>query len=202
MKQIAIYGGTFDPPHNGHIHLAIRIMKMKNLDQLIFIPAAKPPHKPDQPISDFDDRYNMLVLATEKFKNISISKIEYERLPNSSFTFDTMNSLALLCPNDELSIIIGADSLAMIHTWYKCKELVKRWNFITYPRAKVDIKIEILLKYWEKDLAVKLYNSLIDSPVYDISSTEIRQMIRNGDKKLSMIDENVYNYIINNKLYS
>lgn len=201
MKQIAIYGGTFDPPHDGHIHLAIRIMKMKNLDHLIFIPAAKPSHKPDQPISDFKDRYNMLVLATEKFKNISISKIEYERLPSPSFTFDTMNSLALLCPNDELSIIIGADSLAMIHTWYKCKELVKRWNFITYPRAKADIKMEFLLKYWGKDLASKLYNSLIDSPVYDISSTEIRQMIRNGDKKLSIIDEKVYKYIINNKLY-
>ena len=128
--RIGLFGGTFDPIHIGHLSLAKSLIDKNYLDRIIFIPAAKPPHKPGRPITDFFHRYKMASLAVEGNSCFSISDIEQKRLPMLSYTFDTVKEFNRLYPQEKLFLIIGEDSLLQIHTWYKSRELIMRGSLI------------------------------------------------------------------------
>ena len=201
----AVFGGTFDPPHNGHIHLATQIIRKGKADNVMFIPALNPPHKPDLPISSFEDRFAMTEIAASAVDSCQVSKIEAERKNKPSYTFETMSNLSERYPSHKFLLLIGLDSLLAIDTWYKAAELIQKWGIITYPRNNdcPDDRhiLEELTKKWDKPVAYLLLQSILKADIYDISSTEIREKIRQELNVSDYISPEVYNYIKEKGLY-
>lgn len=200
--RIGLFGGTFDPIHIGHLNLAKSLIAENYLDQIIFIPAANPPHKPGKPITEFSHRYKMVSLAIETFPFFSISDIEEKRLPSPSYTYDTIKEFHKLYPVDKLFLIIGEDSLLQIHTWYKAKHLIKICEILSYPRPHENSSLEKLEVFWGKKEAKRLFESLVNLKLYEVSSTQIRESLKSGRKENSVLDNVVSEYIKNNKLYA
>ena len=199
--KIGLFGGTFDPVHNGHIGLAESIIEQKLLDRVIFIPAARPPHKPEMPVTPFFHRANMIKLAVEGKSYFEMSEIEEKRFPLPSYTYDTAKWFSSSYPDDSFYLIIGEDSLAQIHTWHRAKELIGVCEIITYPRVKGNITLEKLKKYWTLEMAERLFKTILPLPVYDISSTEIRESIKIKEKLNFLMPLIVYDYIEKHNLY-
>ena len=199
--KIGLFGGTFDPIHNGHIGLAESIIEQKLLDRIIFIPAAQPPHKPEMPITPFFHRANMVKLVTKGKSCFEMSEIEEKRLPLPSYTYDTAKWFFSKYPDDSFYLIIGEDSLAQIHTWYRAKELIEECKVITYPRPKENITLETLKNYWTSETAEKLFKTILPLPTYDISATEIRKSIIRKEELKFLIPPIVREYIKKHSLY-
>jgi len=200
--KIAVFGGTFDPPHNGHINLAKSVLEGYHADKVLFVPAPNPPHKLHKNISPFERRMEMLKLAAGDSELFEFSDIEQRRLPEPSFTIKTMAELSALHPNDELFWLIGSDSLRQLHLWYKSEELVHNFNLMIYPRPGDRISYDELTRNWQKKDAQKLYESALELPVFDISSTEIRERINAGEETSELITPSVAVYIAEHSLYA
>jgi len=199
--NIGFFGGTFDPPHNGHISLAEQLVNNSDIDKIIFILSASPPHKPGWPITSFKHRMNMLKLAIKDIDIFSTSDLEFKRLPKPSYMFDTMMELEVSYPKDNLFLIIGEDSLDQLHLWYKGDKIAERWSIITYPRENVGVTLENLNKNWPKPIAIKLLSSLMNLSEFPVSATEIRQKIIAKENINHLVKSDVLNYITQNNLY-
>lgn len=209
-KKIAVFGGTFDPPHNGHSLLAEKVILDKHADKIIFIPALHPPHKEGIASADFVNRLEMVKLAVKNMNRkignfFSVSSIEGERKTGLSFTFDTMMELKKRHPENNFILLVGEDSLLHIDTWYKGDELIKKWKILTYPRTciserKTDILNE-LKKKWPDNIAYLLFESILPYELCDISSTEIRCKIADHKDVSKMICNEVKKYINEKGLY-
>ncbi len=198
--NIAIFGGTFDPPHNGHIQLATNIISANYADMVLFVPAPNPPHKTDKQISPFQERYNMLKIATANNAHFAVSDIENRRSDELSYSYITMNELKKEFPKDNLKLLIGGDSLKWLYTWKNSKVLVAENEFIIYPR-KDEVIDEISIKeFFGNNNATKLISSIKKLPLQDISSTIIRDDIKN-DKICQHLNPDVKKYIYTKQLY-
>ena len=199
--RIAFFGGTFDPPHNGHLELARHILKSGMTDRILFVPAYDPAHKLDQEISSFADRYAMLELLIADEPGIMISDIEYCAALKPSYSYKILKLLEKEFPDDTLQLLIGGDSLAAFHTWYKAAELVAGYEIICCPRKGYKVDRESLLKHWTSKEIDILLKTILQMPFFDISSTLLRNNIT--DKIIRKnIKENILKYIKNKGLYS
>jgi nicotinate-nucleotide adenylyltransferase len=200
--RIAVFGGTFDPPHVGHISLAETVVSGGYADKILFVPAYCPPHKTGVPVTDFKHRLAMLELAVGQHEKFEISLIEKDEARVPSYTFDTMLSLEKKYPGDELMIMIGGDSLVQLHLWRLAGELVRRWPIITYPRAESVPLREELGKYWNEHELELILGSVVKADCVMVSSTEIRERLANGEKVDNLVAKNVNEYIFANNLYN
>ena len=198
---IAVFGGTFDPPHKGHVSLAGDVISSGAADEVVFLPAFRPPHKPDSPVSEFNARLDMLKLATAGEKKFAVSEIEGGR-PGPSFTFDTLGEFARLHPDAEIKLLIGSDSLKLLHTWHKAEELVQNWALLAYPRKGCLPSRKELRLNWGDEVAEKLLGYILPMPFYDFSSTDIRNKIAKGEDVSGLLDPDVYRYIMKNGIYN
>jgi nicotinate-nucleotide adenylyltransferase len=199
--RIAFFGGTFDPPHNGHIELAKHILKSGRTDCIMFVPAYSPPHKTEKKISSYEDRLNMLKLTLEDTPEIIISDIEQRAELEPSYTVKILSMLQQEYPDDKLQLLIGEDSLAQLHTWHKANELVAEWEIITYPRKGEKADKQELLKHWNSKETDILLKTKLQMPFFEISSTDVRIKIRNGENPENMINKRVFKYITDHGLY-
>lgn len=199
--RTGLFGGTFDPIHNGHIGLAENIIKQNLVDRVIFIPAARPPHKPEMPVTQFFHRVNMIKLAIEGKPYFEMSEIEEKSSFLSSYTYDTVKWFSSKYPENSFYLIIGEDSLAQIHTWYRAKELVKTCEIISYPRPRENITLEKLKRYWPSELAERLFKTILPLPVYDISATQIRRSRTRKEEFKILTPPIVCDYIEKHTLY-
>ncbi len=198
--RIAFFGGTFDPPHNGHLELARHILRQGKTDRILFVPAYDPPHKLDQKISSFEDRYAMLELLVADEPDLMVSDVERCAALKPSYSFKILKLLEKKFPDDTLQLLIGGDSLETLHTWYKAKELVAQYEIICYPRKGYEIKRENLLKHWTSKEIDILLRTVLQMPFFDISSTSIRNNIT--DKIITKnIKKEILKYIRSKGLY-
>lgn len=198
MRKIGLLGGTFSPIHNGHLELAKRAYEAFDLDEVWFIPSGISYMKRDQKIPSGDIRLEMVRLAIDNTPYFKASDIEIKRQGNS-YTYETLEELTSLYPNDSFYFIIGDDTLFTMESWYKPEEIFKLANIIVmvrdYSQEEVDAKCEDLnTKYNATVLSVK-------SPAIDISSSEIRNKIQNNLPISDMVPKNVEKYIKENQLY-
>jgi len=200
--RIAVFGGTFDPPHYGHIKLAQFVVDNNYAEQVLFVPAYAPPHKRDKVVASFEDRVAMLELAVGVNDKFAISLIEQQECRSPSYTYDTMKSLEELYSEDKLLVMIGYDSLIQLHTWFKGRDIIRRWQLLTYPRAGDLMNDKFHLSdWWSKEECDILSRSVIDADNLQVSSTEIRSSVGDlGSSHLFITDE-VQKYIVNNNLY-
>jgi nicotinate-nucleotide adenylyltransferase len=209
--RIAVFGGTFNPPHQGHSLLAQQIIKHNFADQILFIPALRPPHKPGTPSVAFDDRFAMTSLVVDSLNQDAgkevyvVSDIEGKGGDKPSYTYNTMVELSHLYPDDELFLLIGGDSLLNLHTWYNAEKLVENWKILTYPRNQVfDSPEEILKelrKKWSEKIASSLFQSILTFKMCDISSTKIREELNSNGDTVYSLNPSVYKYIQEQGLY-
>jgi nicotinate-nucleotide adenylyltransferase len=188
QARIAIYGGTFDPIHHGHLILAQDALEYLKLDLLIFMPCAQSPHKPDRMAAPANDRIRMLELATAYNPRFWVSRLEAERR-GPSYAIDTARTLADSFPNTRWWWIIGADQLSKLSTWSEYAELKQRVTFAVLPRARARLK--------------KISGAIhLPKPrLIDISATEIRHRVKHHLPIHHLTPAPVADHIVQRRLY-
>ncbi|HHZ16518.1 MAG TPA: nicotinate-nucleotide adenylyltransferase [Peptococcaceae bacterium] len=200
-KRIGIMGGTFDPIHYGHLVTAETARSEFALEKVIFVPSGNPPHKSEAMVTRKEQRYLMTVLATAANPYFEVSRVEIER-PGQSYAIDTVREFKSKMDEDsELYFITGADAIFEIVTWKDVDGLFDRCTFIaaTRPGFNLDALREKLLKRLPIEYLKKIIP--LEVPAMAISSTDIRQRIRNNRTVKYLLPEEVENFIYKNKLY-
>ncbi|NLE28616.1 MAG: nicotinate-nucleotide adenylyltransferase [Phycisphaerae bacterium] len=202
MAKIGLFGGTFDPPHLGHLISAQTIVDHLALDKMIFIPAGRPPHKCHQIISHADRRLKMVQLAIADNPQFEVSDWELHQT-GPAYTILTIEHFSSAFPNNSLFWIIGADSLADLPTWREFRRLIESINIVTAWRGGVDIEkvLNNLARTLDPAHFEKLKKNLVRTPMIELSATEIRQKVRQGHSIRYRVPPAVEQYIINEGLY-
>ena len=197
-KRVGIFGGTFDPIHIGHLIVAETIMDEFNLDKVVFIPAAVPPHKLDKQISPAKHRYMMTMLAPCSNPRFQVSDMEMHR-QGPSYSRDTLAQLIEEHGRDtEFYFIVGADSVENLHTWNRIDELLTMCHFIGASRPGCMPDMEKIAQRFGP-LAEKIH--CLETPELEISSTEIRHRVGQKRTIRYIVPETVEQYIYKEKLY-
>jgi nicotinate-nucleotide adenylyltransferase len=215
-RRIAAYGGTFDPVHNGHIEIARAVLRNFAVDELLMILAHRPPHKTTRPIAYAYHRFAMAALATLDEPRMLVSTIELES-PERPYTFETIERLRDdLGSNTRLYFVIGADSFEEINTWREPNRLLASTNLIVITRPGHDIDVSHLDEGFQANVVDlrrgknepmtdeasnvhRIY--LTDYVNTSISSTGIRQRVREGQSVAAMVPAQVAEYIQKYELY-
>ena len=200
MKPIAILGGSFNPVHYGHLKMAEAAMESTHFSKVLFIPTGTPYHKEQKDLLPFSDRLKLLELAIENCPDFAFSPIEGEREGNS-YTFDTVRELLWQNPTESYSLLIGTDQFLTLRSWHKIKELGKlvdfyianrngEMSFSTFQKEKEAL---------EKELS--LHCKLFPMPAIDLSSTEIRNLLKEGKSIHGMLPKSVEECILKKGFY-
>lgn len=198
MKKYGIFGGSFNPIHYGHLMICEYIKEEMGLDKVIFIPTGNPPHK-DLELSA-EDRYEMVRLAISPNPDFEISDIETTRV-KKSYTVDTIRELKKIYKEEKLYFLIGLDSLFQLKTWMKIGDLSQEIEFVVALRPgyldKEEVNKEI--DFLRENFGTKI--NLIKTPLYEISSTDLRDRIREGKSLRYLIPKKVLDYIEESGFY-
>ncbi|MEW6065617.1 nicotinic acid mononucleotide adenylyltransferase [Desulforamulus profundi] len=199
MKQICLMGGTFDPIHYGHLVVAEEVRQKFGIQKVIFIPAARPPHKMGQEISEPHHRVNMTRLATASNRYFEVSTIEIER-QGLSYTIDTVQEIKSIYKIETVYFITGADAVLEILTWKEAEKLLNMCTFIAATRPGYNLNN---LKETLKSLPGEIFKKTLplEVPALSISSSDIRQRVREGRSIKYLLPEPVEQYIKENKIY-
>ena len=202
--QTAVFGGTFDPVHFGHVGLAEHLLKSGLAGHVVFLPAKEPPHKYAFRAAPFADRAEMLRLAVAGHPSMSVSTLEAER-PGPSYTVVTLDILKRLRPGERFVWIIGTDSLNQLHLWYEAERLVRENRFLSYPRPGAEADEALLRSVWPDDLYRKLADGILRGvPEFDLSSTDLRERLEAEGPEAcrGMTPDCVLEYISQHHLYT
>lgn len=186
MKKVGILGGTFDPPHIGHLFIAEEVRLALKLSEVWFIPSYGQPHK-NQAEAMPSDRLEMTRLATTSNPNFTVNPIEINRL-GKSYTFDTIETLKKKHPAVKFYFIIGADMVENLPKWYKISELMQRVTFVGVTRYGYTLKTPYRIKQ-------------VEIPRLEVSSSMIRKRLAKGQQCRYIIPGSVQDYIKENQLY-
>lgn len=187
-EKFGILGGTFNPPHIGHLVMADQVRDQLGLDKILFLPTAQPPHSSvDKKTIDAKYRVEMLELAVADNPNFAVERYEVEQ-GGKNYTYDTMKKLIELYPTVDFYFIIGGDMIADLPTWYKIDELVELIQFVGVKRQgfEVDSPYPIIL---------------VDTPTLDVSSSTIRDKVAKGCSIKYLVPKAVEEYIALEGLY-
>jgi len=199
---MAVFGGSFDPVHIGHLCLAGETVRLGLVDEVLFVPAAIPPHKQTRRLSSASHRMTMLQTALEPHARFSVSDIELADRDGPSFTYDTLRLLAGTFREHELFFLMGMDSLSDIHTWYRSGELVSQFRFIVFARPEIrpPSRGELASRFGHHH-ANRLIESIVNTRQIPVSATEVRQLAADNLPLAGLVPAAVESYIREHKLY-
>ncbi|HEY2847662.1 MAG TPA: nicotinate-nucleotide adenylyltransferase [Pyrinomonadaceae bacterium] len=214
--KIAFYGGSFDPPHLGHMAVADALLKQFELDEFVFLPAFHAPHKKGRQPTPAYDRYAMLCLATQYMNQVSVSRIEIE-MPEKPYSYETLGRITELLPRAEIYFVMGADSWDEITTWREWEEVLSLSNHIVITRPGFPIRFDHVTdeirerivdlrdgkEYEPKADDGRYLIYITDAVSIDISATDIRKRVReDGDTWRREVPKEVANYIEKYQIYN
>lgn len=201
-SRIGLYGGSFDPIHNGHLIIARAIAERLELQRLMFLPSAQPPHKRGELLAEPNHRAEMVKLAISDEPVFEFSDYDLTRV-GPSYTIDTVEHfLRQFGPAAELYWIVGADSLAELTSWHRAGELIEACRIATAARAGWDRSAwEPLRAKLNEDQVAKLRGGFLETPVIDISSTEVRERVCSGRSIRFLVPDRTLDYIERYGLY-
>lgn len=193
VRRIGVFGGTFDPPHLGHLVAASEAAFRCALDEVVFVPTGDPWQKHHLEVTDAAARLAMTRSAVESDPLFGVSTCDIER-DGATYAVDTVADVRAEYDEDvELYFIIGADSLANLHTWHRVEELCKAVRFIALNRPGHSRR--------EVDTSFGAQVEFIDMPAVDVSSTECRQRVRDGRPIRYLVPDAVEAYVREHGLY-
>ena len=213
-RRIAIFGGTFDPFHNGHLRMAVEVMEGLSLPELFLIPSARPPHKPSRPMAAAEDRLAMASAAVAEIEGISVLDLELRR-EGPSYSLLTVREVSDGNPGADILFLIGADAFAEIATWHRYRDLLAACDFLMLPRPGIAPEASFPPEIRIEPEGDRCYNLPGCScrlpggrrllcpalPVLDISSRSIREKVRRGRSIRGLVPPGVARYIADHGLY-
>ena len=195
-KRIALYGGTFDPVHLGHLEIARKVSTVFEIEKVIFIPAQVAPHKVRRPVTEPLHRYAMLALATQDDPRLVVSTFELDE-PDRRYTVDTIEHFQrVLNDSTELFFIMGADSWSEITTWREWERLLTMTNHIVVSRPGFELTKDHVGPHGDRIL-------FTDVVMNDVSATNIRRLASEGrtDELVNLLPGPVLEYIRKYRIY-
>lgn len=212
---IGVYGGTFDPLHNGHMRVADALLRTFELDEFLFVPAYVPPHKQGSTISAPHHRYAMIALATSLMDKMRVSSIELDA-PARPYTIETLGRLQDANPEAHLFFVMGADSFAEVTIWREYERLLSEYGIIV--AARPGFNAEELTSRLSPELQSRTVNlggqqrprreDIMDSRIFltdyvseEVSSTEVRAAVAAGQSIDHWVPKGVASYIRKYRLY-
>ena len=191
--KIGVFGGSFNPPHNMHLNIGLELVYKQYVDKVIYVPTGSKYKYKNNLLPD-KNRLEMLEILTKTQEYLDVN--DYELKDEVVYTCETLAYFKELYPNDEIYFICGADNLSYIDKWKNGEEILNNYKIIAMKRKGEDIE-ELLKKF------VDYQNNIIVADVeqQDISSTDIREKLKNNENVLDVLDKDVYEYIRKNKLY-
>ena len=197
--RVGVFGGTFDPVHYGHLILAEQCREQGRLDEVLFTPAPRPPHKP-QPRARFEQRVEMLSLALAGNPTFRVEEVEKER-DGPSYTVDTLAELRRRRPDDALVLLIGGDAMRDLHLWYEPQRILELASLLVVARP--DSSMPDCKEFCERlgipAGAVRM--QVVEAPLIDISSRDLRRRAADGRSLRYLMPRAVECYIHDKRLY-
>lgn len=190
MANIAYFFGTFNPIHNGHIAIARYVIENEYADKVVFVVSPMSPFKKKIHLLNDTERLKMVKMAIEKFPEMDVSDVEFH-MPVPSFSYDTLLNLEKQYPNQNHIVLLGSDQLAGFEKWKNYRYILDNYLIMMYPRAG----------FQYPDLSVYPQIQLINAPLLDISSTQIRKRIADHLPVSEFVDCKVEKWIIKNGYY-
>jgi nicotinate-nucleotide adenylyltransferase len=197
-ENIGIFGGTFDPPHLGHLILASEALDQLGLTRLLWVLTPTPPHKLDQPITPLEHRLAMVELGLRDWPQFQLSRAEIDR-PGPHYMLDTVDLIQAQFPASEVTLLIGGDSLRELPTWHRPDDLALACRYFGVMRRPDD---EINLGLLENEIpGITGKVRFVDAPLLEIASRDIRQRVTQGRAFRHYLLPAVYDYIVEKSLY-
>ncbi|AYF54488.1 nicotinate-nucleotide adenylyltransferase [Clostridium sp. K25] len=199
MKKKGIFGGTFDPIHNGHLHIAYEALYKLNLNKIIFIPSGNPPHKTNKLVTNAETRYKLVKNVIKNEKKFEVSRYELEK-KSFSYTYETLQYFKEKEPSTEWYFITGADCLMELYSWKNINEILKLCHFVVFRRSGYSMNDIINQK---KQIEHEFHKNIIflDIPIIDISSTFIREKLSEEKNVSYLVPEAVSKFLKESNLY-
>jgi nicotinate-nucleotide adenylyltransferase len=196
--RVGLLGGSFDPIHVGHLHVARQSRQRLDLDRVVFVPAGRPPHKPAQALTGSEHRYEMVRLALDREPQFSVSRIDLDR-PGPCYSVDTVRLLQERWgPETRIYFLIGADSLADLPRWYRPRQLMELCQVVAVGRPGYRVDLTALERRTAGAPPVILLDSV---PLVDVSATHIRRLVAEGRSIEGLVPPAVAAYIAAHGLY-
>lgn len=190
-KEIAIFSGSFNPIHAGHLMLASYMCEFTTVDEVWLVVSPHNPLKETGELLDDNLRLEMVNAAVAPYRNLKVSDVEFH-LPRPSYTIDTLDYLTAQHPGTRFSLIIGGDNWNQLPLWKEHERLIKSYPMLIYPRPGEEVVIPEVLRESVQ---------LVDAPMLEISSTFIRKSIREGKEMRAFLPEGAYELIVKNGWY-
>lgn len=198
MQRIGIFGGTFDPPHVGHLILAEYAAEALDLSQVLFVPAAIPPHKVNLTRSPIEDRLKMLELAISTNDRFTLSRADVDR-PGPHYSIDLVEIIQRQYPSAALYFVMGGDSLRDLPTWSRPLEFIERCKLAVIQRPDMGPISPIMHDHILPNLSERV--TIIPAPLLGFSSSEIVARLQSGLSIRYMVPNGVLTYIQDHQLY-
>ena len=198
--KLGVFGGTFNPVHNGHLALAEAALRAFGLDRVLFVPGHVTPFKQDRPSAPDADRLAMLRLALQNRPRMDISTVELDR-GGVSYTVDTLETLRATHPGDELWLLLGLDSLLFFGHWYRARDILNLATVATLLRPGSSLPDGPLAGFDDAQ-SERLRAHVANGDCPDISSTEVRRRIAAGEPVFDLVPAPVADYIRAHRLYA
>ncbi len=198
MERLGVLGGTFDPPHYGHLHIARQAQAQLGLAHVFFAPTRQPPHKQSAALTPIEHRVAMVQRAIAPFPQFRLSRVDVDR-EGATYTVDTMRLLReQFGTGTELFFIMGMDSLANILTWRAPEQLIAVCQLAVFPRPGFNVNLSAL----EKQLpGLSARTVMLTAPALDIAASDIQRRIRSGASIVELVPLAVAEYITAQELY-
>jgi nicotinate-nucleotide adenylyltransferase len=199
-SQVGLFGGTFDPVHLGHLVMAEQCREQARLDEVWFVPAARPPHKQDHPPTPFHARAEMLALALAGNPKFRVSEVEKDR-PGPSYTADTLEELTAQHPTHRWHFIIGSDSLPDMPHWHRPERILELAHLLIVERPGSLVPEPAAIA---QGLGIPGGESrflVVHSPLVDVSSRDLRRRVTEGKSVRYLVPRSVEIYIDAHRLY-
>lgn len=199
MVKKAIFGGTFDPIHNGHLHVAYEALERFDLDNIIFMPSGNQPLKINKPVTNAEIRYEMVNSVINNEPKFNISRYEIDK-KGLSYTYETLEYFNRLEKNTEWYFLTGADCLVDIYMWKNVPRILELCKFLVFSRGGYSAE----KLYKQKEKAEKDFQKeilLLNIPALDISSTNIRERIKQNKNVSYLMPEAICEIIKQFNLY-
>ncbi len=197
MRRIGILGGTFDPPHVGHLILAEYSAEALELDHLFLVPAADPPHKQGEIKASVQHRLAMLERAIDGNERFSLSRIDVDR-PGPHYSYDTVRIVKKQFPDADLFFVMGGDSFRDLPTWYDPQKIIALSKIVVmrrpYDNMRPDMHEAVLPGLAQRAI-------LVDAPLLEISSSDIVERLSLGKSVRYLVPDAVLDYISQHHLY-